>query len=413
MVTPLKIIFFDQHFSTPQGSTGNRSYWFCRTLINSGHEVIIISGSYHGASTGINEPFVNGCREGVVDGIRVIEYDMPYSNKDSFFKRAWIFMKFALRSTFFVLRESCDLVFATSTPLTIGIPGIITRWLKRKPFVFEVRDLWPELPREMGVITNPIILNLMSLLEWISYYSAHRLIGLSPGIVEGIARRGIEKSQIAMIPNGCDLNMFDQNLEPLRPEGVDESDLMVIYTGTHGIANGLNAILDVALELKNRQIKGIKLVLVGDGKLKPELVHRAKNEKLNNVIFLDLMDKHKLTRLMAGADLGIQCLANVPAFYYGTSPNKFFDYIAAGLPVLNNYPGWIADMINTHQCGFAIPPDNAILFADSLEYAANHCDELESMGKAARKLAKSKFDRSMLASGFVKWLENKDIASKL
>lgn len=401
----MKIIFFDQHFSTPLGSTGNRSYWFCKKLIDAGHKVIIITGSYHGAVTGIKEPFIKGRREGLVEGIRIIEFDMQYSNKDSFLKRTWIFMKFALRSTSFALREPCDLLFATSTPLTVGIPGIITRWLKQKPFVFEVRDLWPELPREMGVITNPIILSLMSVLEWTSYHSAHRLIGLSPGICEGIARRGIDKKLITMIPNGCDLNVFDQRTQPFRPKGVADSDLMVIYTGTHGIANGLNKIIDVAVELKNRKSKDIKLVFAGDGKLKPELIKRVQREKLDNVVFLDLMDKYKLARLMAGADLGIQCLANIPAFYYGTSPNKFFDYISAGLPVINNYPGWLADMINTHKCGFAIPPNNPVAFADSLEYAASHREDLIYMGKAAKELAKSQFNRSVLADKFVEWLE--------
>jgi len=405
----LEIIFFDQHFSTPDGSTGNRSYWFCKKLMQAGHNVIIITGSYHGAVTGIKGSFLNGRREGIVDGIRVVEFDMQYSNNDGLLKRAWTFMKFAIRSTGFALREPCDLLFATSTPLTVGIPGIVIRWIKHKPFIFEVRDLWPELPREMGVITNPVVLWMLGVLEWTSYHSAHGLIGLSPGIVKGIERRGIKPSRITMIPNGCDLNLFNQKIEPFRPQGVADSELMVVYTGTHGIANGLNAILDVAVELKKRQNKNIKLVLVGDGKLKPDLVLRAENEELDNVLFLDPMDKYTLTRFMAGANLGIQSLANIPAFYYGTSPNKFFDYISAGLPVINNYYGWLADMINTYKCGFAILPDDSVAFADALEYAENHREELINMGKEAKKLAISQFDRSMLADEFVEWLEKKNL----
>ena len=404
MAIPLKIIFFDQHFSTPQGSTGNRSYWFSKALIKAGHEVVIISGSYHGATTGLNGSFIKGRREGIVDNIRIIEYDMQYSNKDSFLRRTWVFIKFALRSTSFALEEPCDLLFATSTPLTIGIPGIIARWLKRKPFVFEVRDLWPELPREMGVIKNPVVLWMMGVLEWVSYHSAYRLIGLSPGIVKGIERRGIDNQHIAMIPNGCDLNIFN-NTQAFRPEGIANSDLMAIYTGTHGIANGLNAIIDVATELKKQSINDIKIVLVGDGKLKPELVDRAKVEKLDNIIFLDLMDKYKLSSIMAGADIGIQCLANVEAFYYGTSPNKFFDYISAGLPVLNNYPGWLSDMIKEHKCGFSVPPNDAEAFCDALQYAQKNRCELRLMGESAQILAKSNFNRTNLANEFIECLE--------
>ena len=166
----MKIVFFDQHFSTPEGATGNRSYWFCKALVDAGHEVIVVCGSYYSANTGVKDPFIKGKREGVVNNIRIIEYNIQYSNNDGFLKRTGTFLKFALRSTSFALTEPYDLIYATSTPLTIGIPGIVAHWLKRKIFIFEVRDLWPELPREMGVITNPVILWLMGILEWISYH---------------------------------------------------------------------------------------------------------------------------------------------------------------------------------------------------------------------------------------------------
>ena len=299
-----------------------------------------------------------------------------------------------------------DLLFATTTPLTAGIPGIAARWLRGKPFVFEVRDLWPELPKEMGVITNPLLLGLLSFLEWSSYRSAHRLIGLSPGIVTGIVKRGVAEKDIALVPNGCDLGIFGVETAPWRPAGVAADDLMAIYTGTHGIANGLNAVLDVAVELKHRGRDDIKLVLVGQGKLKQELLVRAEQEHLDNVIFHPPVNKVKLAGLMASADIGMQILANVPAFYYGTSPNKFFDYIAAGLPVLNNYPGWLAGMIDENQCGFAVPPDSPLAFAEALVTAADNRAELLTMGVNARKLAESKFDRSCLADTWVRCLES-------
>lgn len=215
-----------------------------------------------------------------------------------------------------------------------SVPKPAPRWLRRKPFVFEVRDLWPELPKAMGVIRNPVVLWAMAVLEWISYRSAHRLIGLSPGIVEGIARRGVPRERTAMIPNGCDLDIFAAPAEPWRPQGVADGDLMAVFTGAHGIANGLDAVLDAAAELKRRGREDIKLVLIGDGKLKPQLQARAEAEALNNVVFHPPVPKARLAGLMAAADVGMQILANVPAFYYGTSPNKFFDYIASGLPVL-------------------------------------------------------------------------------
>ncbi len=355
-----------------------------RRLIHHGHEVMMVCGTYGGGQTGLNTDFIRGRREGLIDGIHVIEFDLAYSNSDGFLKRTLTFLKFSLRSIGLIFSQKYDVIFATTTPLTAGIPGIIGRWVKRKPFVFEVRDLWPELPREMGVITNPIVLKLMSFLEWASYRSATRNIGLSPGIVNGIEKRGVNKSKIELVPNGCDLEIFQNISEPWRPNSVNNNDLLVIYTGTHGIANGLDSVLNAAEVLQQRGRDDIKIVLVGQGKLKKELEGKSLEMGLNNIIFHPPVNKQQLADFMSSADLGMQLLANVPAFYYGTSPNKFFDYISAGLPVLNNYPGWLANMINENDCGFAVPPDNPEAFADALEAAAADRNRLKIMGDNAK-----------------------------
>jgi len=401
----MRILYFHQHFSTPKGATGIRSYEMARRLVAQGHQVTMVCGSYGGGNTGLAGPFLSGKREGKVEGIDVIEFDLAYANSDGFLKRAVSFLKFALRSIGVALTARYDLVFATTTPLTAGIPGIFARWLRNKPFVFEVRDLWPELPKAMGVIRNPVVLWGMSLLEWASYRSAHRLIGLSPGIVEGIVSRGVDPSNVAMIPNGCDLDIFDAPAQPWRPDGVDASHLMAVFAGTHGMANKLDAVLDAAACLKARGRDDIRLVLIGQGKLKPALVSRAKAEGLNNVIFHDPVNKERLAGLMASADLGLQVLANVRAFYFGTSPNKFFDYIASGLPVLNNYPGWLAEMIVREDCGFAVAPENPEAFADALEQAASDRAALKAKGERGRQLAEREFDRKLLSGQFVQWLE--------
>lgn len=401
----MKVLYFHQHFSTPKGSTGIRSYEMARRLVARGHQVTMVCGSYGGGETGIAVPFVNGMRRGEVDGIDIIEYDLAYSNSDGFFKRSMTFVKFALRSIGVALTARYDLAFATTTPLTAGIPGIFARWFRGKPFVFEVRDLWPELPRAMGVIRNPLVLGAMSVLEWVSYRSAHRLVGLSPGIVDGIARLGVPRERIALIPNGCDLDIFAGEVEPWRPWQVKSDDLLAVFAGTHGVANGLDALLDVAAELKRRDRLDIKLMLIGQGKLKPALQDRAIRENLDNIVFHDPVNKARLSGLMAGADVGLQTLANISAFYYGTSPNKFFDYIAAGLPVLNNYPGWLAGMIRDNQCGFAVDAEDPQAFANALEQAANDRAVLKVMGVRARELAEREFNRELLGNRFVDWLE--------
>jgi glycosyltransferase involved in cell wall biosynthesis len=400
----MKVIYFHQHFSTPKGSAGIRSYEMARRLLARGHQVTIVCGSYGGGETGLIQPFTSGRRRGFVDGIDIIEFDLAYSNADGLVKRGLTFVKFALRSIGLAFTEKYDVLFATTTPLTAGIPGIFARWLRGKPFVFEVRDLWPELPRAMGVIRNPLVLWAMGVLEWVSYRSAQRLVGLSPGIVDGIARRGVPHDRIASVPNGCDLGIFAGEVQPWRPAQVRDTDFMAVFAGTHGMANGLEAVLNAAAELKRRGRDDIKLVLIGQGKLKAGLQARAAREGLYNVVFHDPVNKAKLAGLMAATDLGLQILANVSAFYYGTSPNKFFDYIAAGLPVLNNYPGWLAEMITEHRCGFTVPPDNPVAFADALEQAAANRDALKAMGQRGRALAETQFDRIKLADRWVDWL---------
>jgi glycosyltransferase involved in cell wall biosynthesis len=367
----------------------------------------MVCGSAATGKTGLSGPFVDGIRRGRVDGIDVIEVEVPYSNRLGFVRRALAFLRFAFRSTRIALSEACDVVFATSTPLTAALPGIAAARLRGRRFVFEVRDLWPELPKAMGVIRNPIVLGAMSVLEWLAYRSATACVALSPGIAEGIRRRSRPSTPVHVIPNGCDNDLFGTAAAaPWRPEQVAPTDLLAIFPGAHGMANGLDAVLDAAKVLLKRARNDIKILLVGDGMMKPHLVQRAKAEGISNVVFLDPVTKTRLAGLMQSADLGLMTLQNVPAFYRGTSPNKFFDFIAAGKPVLNNYPGWLADMISTHRCGLVVPPDDPGAFADALEYASANRDEVARMGRAARQLAREEFDRDLLANRFCSVLES-------
>jgi hypothetical protein len=161
-VEELKILYFHQHFSPPAGKTGTRSYEMAKAALNKGHEVLMVCGSYDASFTGLKEEFKKGSRRGWVDGIEVLEFRMPYSNDQSLIVRTLIFLKFSFSATMIALTEKYDLIFCTSTPLTIALPGIFSKWIRNEPFVFEVRDLWPELPKAMGVITNPFVIGLMS-----------------------------------------------------------------------------------------------------------------------------------------------------------------------------------------------------------------------------------------------------------
>jgi len=402
----MRILYFHQHFTTPAGAGGTRSYEFAKRLVDAGHQVTMVCGTFGSGRSGVEGPFRRGRREGFVEGIRVIEFALPYSNRDRFLKRVATFLRFAVRSVFVALTRPADVVFATTTPLTAAVPGIVAKILRRRRFVFEVRDLWPELPAAMGVIKNPIVLRSLSLLEHVAYRTADRIIALAPGIAEGIAAHGIARHRITLIPNGCDLDDFSpthrsrSHLRDIAP-GV----FVALFSGAHGIANGLDAVLDSARVLRDRGRHDIKILFVGDGMLKPRLVARAETERLTNCIFWAPVPKREMRTITASADAGLQILKNVPAFYRGTSPNKFFDYLASGIPVITNYPGWIAEMIGAWECGVAVPPDDPSGIADALVRLADDREFAAASGRNARRLAEAQFSRDLLAKQFVEVVE--------
>ena len=401
----MRLLYFHQHFATPQGASGTRSYEFARALIERGHQVTVVCGAH--AYSGLDFPYDADCcwHRGDVDGIDVISLPLAYANRDSLLRRGWTFLRFALRSVRLALQLDYDLAFATSTPITAVIPGLAAKWLRGKPFVFEVRDLWPELPRALG-LRNPFVLGGMSLLEFLGYRSAEACIGLSPGIVEGIRARADERLPVAMIPNGCDLELFHPSKRSkLTLPGLGPDDFVAGFTGAHGVANGLDALLAVAGELKRRGDTRVKLVFIGDGKEKERLAVRATELGLTNCLFFPPMPKAELGAITASLDCGLMVLRDIPAFYRGTSPNKFFDYLAAGIPVVNNYPGWLAGLITEHRCGLVVPPGNPVAFADALQRLAANADERRAMGAAARALGEKEFARPLLAGRFIATLE--------
>ena len=404
----MKILYFHQYFSIREGSTGTRSYEMAKKLIERGHEVTMVCSDYGVNNTGIKKNYTNSKRKDVVSGINVIQYNYKSANKQNFFFRTIAFFRFSLSGIKLCLKEDYDLVFCSSTPLTAAIPGIFSKIFKNKYFIFEVRDLWPALPKAMGVIRNPILLFLMESLEKKAYKKADHIIALSTGMQNGIISKNISSKKITVIPNGCDLDLFTKANagDYLLPEKIDNNDFIILFSGAHGIANNLDTVLSVAKILIQRGRTDIKFLLVGDGIEKEKLKKRVNLEKIQNVIFKNPISKTDLAKLMNRCDLGLQVLANIEEFYNGTSPNKFFDYISSGLPVINNYPGWVAEIIKEKNCGFVVEPESIISFADTIEYAADNIQELNQKGKNARRVAENMFDRKIQAKKFVNLIES-------
>jgi glycosyltransferase involved in cell wall biosynthesis len=266
----------------------------------------------------------------------------------------------------------------------------------------------------MGVLKNKWVIRLLELLEHRAYRDAHGLVALAPGIGAAIERHGIPSSRIALIPNACDLDLFHPvpAKQKDRIPGHRGSPFVAAFCGAHGKANGLEAVLDAARCLIDQGEREIELLFIGTGSEKEALIRRARDEGLDNCRFLDLQPKTQLAGWLPHVDVGLMILANVPAFYYGTSPNKFFDYIAAGLPVVVNYPGWLATLIVQHECGMVVPPGDPRAFAQALRELKENPTRVREMGIHSRTLAEQEFSRESLASRFVAFLEQTTTAVK-
>ena len=414
----MKILFIHKYFALTTSSSAIRGYKNVKVLLDHGHEVTVIC-----SNDGRNEipqdiPFLNGYREMFVDGIRIIQIQTNYSNNLNYIRRSIAFIWFAIACIPEALFNKYDLIFATSTPLTVSITGIFLRWIKGTPFVFEVRDLWPETLRALGFIKNPFLYQILKIYEFISYFSADACIGLSRGMCKGISSCGISQSKIYNIPNACDLDIFsplETNCQK-SPELIayqelnyplSTKDFVAVFSGAHGVANGLNAILDMALELKIKNINDIQILFIGEGSQKENLKQRAKKQKLDNCHFLSPIPKPDLAKLLKqSAHVGLMVLDDIPEFQNGTSPNKFFDYIASGLPVINNYPGWLADLITENNAGIVVPPKDAKGFAEALIRIKNDANTFDSMSANAYELGRSNFSREFLTSKWIKVLES-------
>jgi len=379
----MHILYLHQYFHTPEEGGGTRSYEFAKKLVKLGHKVTMITSS--------NE--MNNTKE-IIEGINIIYLKVPYSNYMSFKRRLLSFISFGLRSIMAGIKvKNCDLVFATSTPLTIAIPGISLSFVKSIPMVFEVRDLWPEVPIQMGVIKNKPLINILKWFERFTYRYSKHIIALSPGMMKGVIDAGIEKDKVTMIPNFCNTDFFkpeESNKELLRDlAGIDEP--IISYAGAISYANKVELIIDTAEKLQKMNEK-VFFVIAGEGKLKPDLEKKIKEKELKNVLFLGKINKYEVLELYRRSLASLVLFAKFPVLTTN-SPNKFFDAISTGKPIITNMDGWIGDLIEKYNIGFSIDQDdeNALMNA-VVEILKMNKNKIKDMEINARKLAVEKFN---------------------
>ncbi|MBO9340358.1 MAG: glycosyltransferase family 4 protein [Chloroflexus sp.] len=402
----MHILYLHQYFTTRSGVGGTRSYEFARFFVRQGHQVTMVTAADH------RRPWSGGWwRKYTVDGINVIEVRAGYANYHrgtamSYGQRIIAFILFALVSLLVVLRvKRPDVVFATSTPLTIGIPGMLASRWHRVPLVFEVRDLWPEAPIQMGALRHPLLILAARWLERAIYRYSYHIIALSPGMRQGVIDTGISPTKVSVIPNAADLDLFHPQRDGRHwREQLGDPPFLVLYFGTMGEANDLGQVIEAAHILQQQGRSDILIVLAGQGRQRPWLEEQSRRYSLNNVRFIDPLPKTEIADLVAAADVCLTIFKAVPVLAT-CSPNKLFDTLAAGKPVIVNTPGWLHQLVTEHQCGrYARAGDPADL-AVQIAFFRDHPTFTQQAGQNARLLAEQCFDRQYLAAEVLRVLD--------
>jgi len=394
-----RILYINQYFKHPGEPGSTRSYWVARQLIAAGYQVTMIAQRNLAHGNIKEAPWFE---EQMIEGIRVLYLRNRYANSMGLSRRLWSFFIFMVRATWRALREkSVDLVIATSTPPTVAVPALVRKWLRGTPFLFEVRDLWPEVPIQMGVVRHPVVVRTLRWFERTTYRNAAHVIALSPGMREGVAQY-IPLERTSMIPNMAKVDQFwprERNYEMIRAMGLVPEHFRVIYFGQMGVSNAIPLIIDAATVLQNLDPE-IDFIFVGHGMMKRWVEKRVQTEKLRNIIVFDRVAMREMSEIVNFCDISLVTFSNIPILRTN-SPNKLFDSLSAGKPVIVNSAGWTKDLVEAHSCGLFIPPDRPGELAQLILKLKRDPVLVERMGMHARRLAEKRYDKTILCSQFL------------
>jgi len=386
----MKIIYLHQYFNTNVMPGSTRSFELSKRLVENGHKVYLITSKrddYQLQKNGWTKE----------NGIDVYWTPVSYSNKMGFLRRIFSFLLFSIKSLKVTLSIDADIIYATSTPLTIAIPAIIYSKLKSKPMIFEVRDLWPEIPIAVGALKSPFTRFLALYLEKLAYKNSKKIIALSDGMRSGIIKKGYPANKINVITNLSNTRAYEEidknkdygiRIHNYYPEPLDK---LVIYTGAFGHVNDVNYLIKIAGTIKNINNK-IKFIIAGEGVEQQNIYSTSKElGVLNSSVFIiDPLEKSKIPLLYSKASIVSSLFINLEELW-NNSANKFFDGLAAGKPIMINYSGWQRSLLEKYNAGFYVPFDDHLKGAEILNKIVNNNDLSKNMGHAAKKLANKHF----------------------
>ena len=352
----MKIVYIHQYFRFPYESGGTRSYDLAKSFVDKGFKVEIISATsdlkYKNNTTWMVHK---------EDGLIVNYIYLPYDNQMSYFQRSIVFLKFIYFTTLKLFSLNADLVLATSTPLTIGIPALLNKWYNKVNFVFEARDVWPEAVIAIGVIKNSFMKWILYKLEYLIYKNASAIVPLSSDMKMSIVGRYpfLNNKLIEVIENISEINRF-QNMIDVQKSIITEKigfkpRFSILYAGTFGKVNGIKYVVDLATETMALD-PSIIFILIGKGAEKENIIQLAKAKGLlgKNLFILDPVTKNELPQLYFESQMGSSYVIEIKELW-ANSANKFFDTLAAGKPILINYKGWQEQVIVQDNVGYVLP----------------------------------------------------------
>lgn len=397
----MHILYLHQYFKFPDETGGTRSYDLASSFVKKGYDVTMIT-------TTSDERYKSEKRwiEIEREGIKVNYIYLPYGNHMSYLQRSLVFLKFLWFSSFRLLKLNGDVVLATSTPLTIGIPALIKKWLGKTPFVFEVRDVWPEAVIAIGAVKNKILQKLLFGLEKLIYKKAQAIVPLSTDMQKSIVSRYPQfkdKTEI-VIENIAEVNRFQDNVNQINLEEVVgfQPRFSVLYAGTFGKVNGMHKVIELA-EKALKLDKELVFILIGSGAEKENITQIAEDIGVfkKNVFILDSISKNELPLLYNTVSMGSSFVIDIPELW-ANSANKFFDTLAAAKPVLINHEGWQAEIIKKQNVGYVLPFDITEKVAENFVKYTKDSLLINKQGEASLTLAKEKYSLEVATQNYLK-----------
>ena len=382
----MHILCVYQHYANFDCANSGRVFTFLQHLTKR-HKVSLISGDHWESQR------VTNIYPWVPENVEWIPVPVPYSNSMSSLQRLQAYTRFPIGAIMAGRKTSPDVVYGISTPLTTG-------WAARKlarhhgvPWVFEIRDLWPEFPVQMGAVRNRFVRRQLYGLEESLYRDADHIVTVSPDMTDHVRAHDIDSSRITTLLQGTNIDLADEAIRSPTPDEFSFGGRKVIlYAGTFGRANAILSVLKAARALSDRT--DIVFVFTGDGFHRADIEQAA--SEYDNVVLIPPVPRHHIMKLFRSATLSLVPFSNLPVLATN-SPAKFFDSLAVGTPVLVTNPGWTKKFIEDHRCGYYAPVDATDLIVDSILTAANSSDKNSIMAQNSMNIARELFDRDHLA----------------